>query len=395
MNEFLLTIIIPTKDRQSYAQKAVQQILSIDDQRIQVVIQDNSATDKLSSMLSIYKNDKRLKYNYQKGIISFVDNFNLAVSLASGEYICIIGDDDGLTPQIIEVTDWASRNNIDAIKPELSAVYFWPNSKALNQMTDDGYMRIGKITGGIKEHDPSKEVIKLLNNGCQKYLSLNLVKLYHGLVKRSKLEIIKEKTGKYFGGLSPDIYIAVALSLTIDKVIELDFPLTISGICSVSGSAESATGKHVGVLEEAPHFRGHDAYKWSALVPKFYSVETIWADSALAAICDLKKMELLNEFNNAALAVYCMKKYPKFKKIVRDHYKNQLIDYPRIQLVKAYFQHPITDFIKRVYRKIKRKKNDHMRINGIENIIMANEIIQERLIDIGFNMNKNLKTLKL
>jgi glycosyltransferase involved in cell wall biosynthesis len=385
--KILLSIIIPTKNRQAYVLKAVEQIFRLNDQRIQVVIQDNSDETILLEMLSNYNNPIRLKYNYTAGMVSFVDNFSLAISIADGEYVCIIGDDDGIVPQIIDVTEWASKNSIDAVKPELSAVYFWPNSEALGSRTDHGCLSITKITAQARMCNPFNEVVSLLNQGGQNYLSLDMVKLYHGIVRKECLEKIKRQIGKYFGGLSPDIYIAVALSLTVDHVVAIDFPLTISGICNKSGSADAATGRHTGKLEDAPHFLGHQQYEWSDLVPRFYSVETIWADSALAAIKDLNKLAMLNEFNVAALAVYCLKKHPQFKDTIMLHYNNwsQRTGQSKAGIVIAYLKYPIADFIKRVLRRIKRRRGDLVHIDGIENIIAAGEVLQQRFIDTGFD----------
>src|SRR5690349_17226070 len=103
----LLSIVIATKNRQKYAIHAVESILSLNDDRIEVVIQDNSDIADLSSRLSKFKSDSRLKYRYTPPPFSSIDNFNAAVELSSGEYVCLIGDDDGINPEIIESTLWA------------------------------------------------------------------------------------------------------------------------------------------------------------------------------------------------------------------------------------------------------------------------------------------------
>lgn len=393
INKYLITIIIPTKNRQEYVLKAVEQILSIDDERIQVVLQDNSINSSLELMLKEYSKDNRLKYNYSSEILSFVDNFDIAVSLADGDYVCIIGDDDGINPQIIDVVEWASKNNIDAIKPELNAVYFWPNSQAVKGEKDNGYLNIYKITAKAKMCNPYLEVEKLLKQGGQNYLSLDLVKLYHGIVKKECLDSIKTKTGMYFGGLSPDIYMTVALSLTINKVVSIDLPLTISGICSKSGSADSATGRHTGKLEDAPHFRGHEKYEWADLVPRFYSVETIWADSAIAAIYDLNKSEILEEFNVGALAESCLKKYPEYKKIVEEHYDTWLkkTKHSKIKLKIINLNNSVSYFTKKALRRIKRRPGDVIRINGVTNIVEAGDVLKQRFDELEIDV-KSIKS---
>ncbi|WHZ02847.1 glycosyltransferase family A protein [Neobacillus sp. YX16] len=393
--EFLLSIVIPTKNRERYAKATIEQILNINDDRIQVVVQDNSDSCLLPGLLVKYNDDNRLKYVYKKGTISFVENFDLAISNADGEYLCIIGDDDGIVPQIVDVVLWAKNNNVDAIKPELNAIYFWPNSEALRNKVDDGYLSISRITTKAKICNPYYEVEKLLNQGAQRYLSLDLVKLYHGVVRRDCLEKIKDITGKYFGGLSPDIYISVALSLSVEKMIKLDFPLTISGICNKSGSSDSATGRHTGNLEDAPHFRGHGTYVWSENVPEFYSVDTIWADSALAAIKDLNRFDLLEKFNVEFLAINCIIKYPQFKGLILKFYKSYLREKGiyTIRRTGTFFTYGIKGLFKKIKVKFWPKQTENYYVNGIKNIMKADITLQKKLLEDGINTNMVISSL--
>lgn len=382
-NAFLLSVIIPTKNRQEFALDAIRQAMRLGDPRVQVVVQDNSDSDELKSILAEYENDPRLKYRYRSGVISFVDNFSLAIEASDGRYVCVVGDDDGITPFITDVTDWADQNGIDAIKPELNAGFYWPASEAIGDKLDNGYMLIFKTTGKAKWFRPEKEVLRLLRNGAYSYLSLDMVKLYHGIVRRACLDRVKEMTGHYFGGLSPDMYMAVALSLTVEKAVSVDYPLTISGMCKKSGSADSATGRHTGKLEDAPHFRGHDSYEWSGLVPRFYSVETIWADTALAALQDLKREDLTDRFNTAAISAYCGRKYPQFAGILREYDREHGI--PRFALLRETVRQPIDDLSKRIWRKLFVKNTKVIRLYNVRNISEAGEALEKYLSKIDAN----------
>lgn len=371
----LLSIVIPTRNRQKYALKSVKQILQFNDNDIQVVIQDNSDDRSLENQL-LQLADSRIKYNYCENILSFVDNFSTAIELADGEYCCIIGDDDGITSPIIDVVRWAKRHNVDAIKPEILFEYFWPNSINLKGHTDNGLIRLLDAPIKAQRIDTNQEILTLLKNGGQHYGTLNMVKLYHGIVRKSCIEAIKSTTGKYFGGLSPDIYIAVALSLTSKTVLQINFPLTIAGVCGNSGSADSSKGRHVGRLEEAPHLRGHSYYEWSELVPKFYSVETIWADSALAAIKDIKRDDLIGKFRISSLSSTCLRKHKEYKEITKDHYKDILQSgtlKQKFQFQSQSLIYPIKEFSGRVIRRISRLKRELIFIENIKDIISANE----------------------
>ena len=311
----LLSILIPTRNRQEYAFLVAKHVLKIDDRRLQLIIYDNSDSNKLEALLSHCLTDPRIKYFYNGAVLSFVDNFSLGIGKCEGEYVTIIGDDDGINPLMMSIVDWASKNKIEAISPSLPLVYNWPGSGA-NLESGNGRLIISEISCEAIFCDSKREVRNFLENGCLNYLSYNLAKVYHGLIKKSVLEKIKYITGKYIGGLSPDIYLSIASSLLVEKVLIIEYPLTISGICKKSGSSDSASGKHTGELTKAPHFIGHENYLWSKNVPAFYSVETIWADSALAAIADLKGNELIRHFRIDILSAHCVKLYPQFRSLI-------------------------------------------------------------------------------
>ena len=293
-NNYLLSIIIPTRNRQEVLLKSLEQILSlINDDEVQVVIQDNSDIDSLRKSISVLEHDN-IKYNYVKQRLSFVDNFDTATSLADGRYLCMIGDDDGICEALTDVVRWAEIHNYDSVIPNVDFEYFWPNSIKLYNMESRGIARILESKPSLKSINSEKGVIDVLKNGCQNYMKYEVVKLYHGIIKKECLEKVHDITGRYFGGVSPDIYISIALSLVCKKNLRITVPLTIAGVCKNSGSADSSNGKHIGKFSDMPHLNGHTDYQWSDLVPKFYSVETVWADSAIKAVEDMKRTDLLN-----------------------------------------------------------------------------------------------------
>lgn len=393
-NKILLSILIPTKNRAEYTLKVIQHILDIKDERFQLVIQDNSDTNQLETQLSGFLTDIRLNYFYDNRILSFVDNFSLGISNCKGEYVTIIGDDDGINPVILDIAAWASEKDIEAITPSLPLIYFWPQSGVFPE-NDNGVLTITDFTSEMKFYDTKKEIKKLLSNGCQDYLSFNLAKAYHGLVKRSVLVQLKEKTGHFIGGLSPDIYLSMGISLLINRILVIDYPLTISGICKKSGSSDSATGKHTGEIKDAPHLVGHQDYKWSEEIPKFYSVETIWGDSALAPLKELNS-NLVGNFNIDAISAYCLMLYPKYKnEILRNLALNHKISdnsfLIKLHLLYGYVSGPFYYKIRRKLKSLVHRKSI-LRYNDVEDIQSAVTLINEKnqsKNEFLFKLNKN------
>lgn len=313
IEKYLLSVIIPTRNRQDVLLKSLDQILAVITDSVQIVIQDNSDDDFLGTKIATlgYSN---IKYNYTKQRLSFVDNFDTATALADGKYLCMIGDDDGICEEIIDAVRWADKHGYDSIIPNVDFEYFWPNSIKLYNMESHGIARILESKPTTKAIDSVKGVKNVLKNGCQYYMKYDVVKLYHGIVKRDCLEKVHDIAGKYFGGVSPDIYISIALSLVCKKNLRITAPLTIAGVCKNSGSADSSNGKHVGKYCDMPHLNGHMDYPWSELVPKFYSAETVWADSAIKAVEDMKRTDLLKYYNFSAFDAVCKLNYGDYSK---------------------------------------------------------------------------------
>jgi len=306
----LLSIVIPTRNRLHYVKSAITSILDINDPRIELVIQDNSDSNELMTWVGNNFNDIRLKYNYSELPLSFVGNFNEAISFTNGKFVCLIGDDDGINPELPFVVDWMDKADIDSLSTKISASYVWQNSGVPST-------KFTKITGGVLsiadfsfslfESNLDKQLELFFKNGCHDYLQFGLPKLYQGIIRKECLEKVKKITGNYFGGLSPDIFASVSLSLVSKKVIVTDYPLIISGVCRESASIiEGLLKKNSKKVEDAPHLRNRGTYHWDKAVPYIYTVETIWADSAIAAAKLMGANSLIDNFDVPIFSAYCV-----------------------------------------------------------------------------------------
>jgi len=304
----LLSIVIPTRNRIVYAISAIESILEISDSRLELIVQDNSDARDLERYVHEKIKDNRLRYRYTPPPFSSIDNFNAAMEMATGEYVCLIGDDDGVNPEIIEAAIWAKSKNVDCLAVKLTVSYHWQGaglSSTLFTKVKGGSLVVWDAHGFIRDANTENEMRKFVRNGGASYLDLDLPKLYHGLVHRRCLKAIYDKTGAYFGGLCPDIFASLSIACVANRVVVTDYPLTVPGVCGVSSSAvEGSFRRHSSRLEDAPHFRCRGEYHWCELVPRVYSVETLWADSGVAALLAMGREDLVGQFNLPRLAAH-------------------------------------------------------------------------------------------
>lgn len=339
----LISIIIPTRNRQRYANAAVRTILSFK-KDIQVIVQDNSDDNSLKEMLIDILDESTVIYNHIDGKIGGIDNYDIAARNATGEYFCAIGDDDSLLPEIEDCALWMKKNNLDAVLPFKGISYYWPGNL---EARHNAFLGIGEFNGTVAYHDPLNGLLELLKQGGQNYLSLPMPGSYHGLVKRSRMQEIAIKTGKFYGGLSPDMYSATCLSLLPNmRFARIDYPITLPGICPQSTSALSDHGKHFGEFEDTPHFVGLlEPYSWDALIPRIYSVQTIWAETMLHAIKRMGRSDLIDKyFDRSQLISQLYYKNKEHKQFLLTH----LSENDRL-LVKKFNKHNIN------YNQIMRK----------------------------------------
>lgn len=377
----LLSIVIATKNRVPYCINAIESILALNQNNFELVVQDNTDNFELKEYIESHISDVRLVYQYIPPPFSSIDNFNAVMSMAKGDYVCMIGDDDGINPEIFEIVTWAKKNNVDSITPTIYASYIWPDAHGNNF---NGLLTLNKFSSTIKKINPLENLLPLIEKGIVDYQNFNLPKVYHGIVKRSCFEKIFKTTGHYFGGLSPDIYSAVALACVVDSHYIIDYPFTISGACIKSTTVDNWKGKHSGYLFDAPHFRDRGYYKWDELIPEYYSVQTIWAESAIKAFREMNVDQNINKFGLKYLVSNSLI-YNKgiFFLILNQSYKLKTVKKNFVQFNLSLLFCVFKIYIKKIKNRLNRKPvndTEFIQSSNVQNIVIATQILQHDLI---------------
>lgn len=301
----LLSIVMPTRNRLDYVKYAIQSVLRISNPSIQLVVEDNSDSNQLQVWLKESILDRRLVYHYSNTPVSMSENYDRAMDLASGEYICLIGDDDGVNPEIVEATKWAKENDFDALVPASLINYVWPD---LQMMSHDamtaGELSIRPFTGQKTFPNPDNEMLKCVLDAGQNFHKLP--KAYYGIVRKKCLDLVKKHAGTYFPGVSPDMAAALSVANFAKRICHVDYPLFVPGSSAKSNAGLSGLKKHIGWLRDQPHLPVTCERDWSEIVPVFYSVQTIWAEATVGALMAMGRHDILKSFNVPWLYAFCL-----------------------------------------------------------------------------------------
>jgi len=307
----LLSIIIPTKDRYNYLKQLVNYIDSFDTKDIELILQDNTFNNAEILDFLNQKNRTYLKYYHTKAQIPISANVDLSIKNSTGEYVCFIGDDDGVLPNIIDCVKWMKQKNIDALSPAIM-IYNWPdyldfdNEGVSAALLFDGFSFDGKM------RDPLKELQALADRGF-KHLH-TIPKVYQGIVKRSCLDEIYKMGGTFTPGPSPDMATAVALCFVVKKFVTINVPVIFIGQSHTVGGGERNLKGAVKNIEDVPFLPPKAKDNWDKRIPKVWCSQTVWPESAIKAIQYMKGQKQI-AINYEFILAWFIHTHPSQKKL--------------------------------------------------------------------------------
>lgn len=302
---YLVSVVVPTHNRSQYAIACIQSLLEIHSQQLQLVVHDTSTDECRLAQWAATQSDPRLRYVHWRERLSMTENHERALALAEGEYICLIGDDDSVSGRIVQVAAFARREGIACLTPRVKAMYSWPDFRTrIYGDAHAGKVYLEAFDGELQKFEAATSLTATLAMACQG--TDELPKLYHGLVRRDLLEALRVRQGRVFFGASPDMSAAVGLALLCKQHYVIDLPFTLPGASSGSNTGRSAVNKHKGDLETDPHMRPFKDLQWPEVLPRFFSVETVWAHAAWETLRLTEADVWLERFNLRRLYALCL-----------------------------------------------------------------------------------------
>lgn len=280
--EVLLSIVVPTRNRTEYAANLIHSLHTSTSDDFELVIRENSAKPELGSLVRALE-DERIRYDYSAGDLNMHQNFDQTVALATGSYVCALGDDDGvLIDRALEVLGRARAEGIDAVLTQV-LIYNWPGLRH-HFWGDVGGTMAGELFTETPEGllDPKAELDRVFKSGVTSGLG-RLPRVYHGFVSRRSLDALRRECGSCFPGASPDMANAVGLVPFVNKILYTPHAAIITGHSPKSGGGAGAAGQHHGRLDDRTNLPPGTLEAWDPSVPRFWSGVTMYVQSAISA----------------------------------------------------------------------------------------------------------------
>jgi len=266
------SIVIPTRNRAQTLQYALKTCLNQDFEDYEIIVSDNFSTPETQQEVEKF-NDDKIVFVRTNQPLAMSENWEFAISHIHGEYVILIGDDDGLLHNSLSYLDKIIDSTNEQVIRWEWILYYWPDFFIKNVA---GKIYI-PISNRITELD-STEIIKKVANYELHYNILPM--LYNSAVHNTILKGIKEKNDVFFNSQTPDVYSGFVIAKSVKKYLSINTPLSIAGLSkSSNGAAQLYTNQKSNINEDFANLNEKAGLTWHTNVPPINVLPAIIADS--------------------------------------------------------------------------------------------------------------------
>jgi glycosyltransferase involved in cell wall biosynthesis len=104
MSDNLFSIIIPTRQRYDTLKYTIHSVINQTYKEFELIVMDNFSSPETAEVVASFA-DRKIKYYRAPQRLSMSDNWEMRLSHATGEYMFILGDDDALMPDGLELAE--------------------------------------------------------------------------------------------------------------------------------------------------------------------------------------------------------------------------------------------------------------------------------------------------
>src|SRR3954469_20581515 len=91
------SVLVPTRNRLAYLKNALETVRRQDYDDWEIIVSDNFSDEDIGGYVGSL-DDPRVKYSRTDRFVPVTENWNNALERSTGDYVVMLGDDDGLMP---------------------------------------------------------------------------------------------------------------------------------------------------------------------------------------------------------------------------------------------------------------------------------------------------------
>ncbi len=287
MDDPRFSVVIPTRNRADTLLFTLRTCLEQDFEDYEIIVSDNGSdleTRQLVEQLA----SPLIRYIHTPRPLAMSDSWEFALEQARGEYVTILGADDGLLSHCLRDADEILRMSpTQALRWE-SVLYTWPNLPRQPYQSPDRLTiplpRAGRPH--VVKRVESRTVMAEAGNSRLSYAELPMI--YCSAIHRDLIARLRTLAGRVFKSESPDVYSSFALACVAGTYCSVDTPLAINALSGRSnGVATLYLQNQTSIGQEFQSMNAEARLLRHPWVPELQAMAACVADSFLHAKCVL------------------------------------------------------------------------------------------------------------
>ena len=228
------SILLPTRNRLDLAKTAIETVRRQTYQNWELVVSDNCSQDDVLGYIRNL-NDERIVYIRSNEPLAVTENWNRALDASNGDYVVMLGDDDGLTPGYFEKVISIA----ESLQPELiyHGAYQFTYPGVLQHSPGSSLKDVSlysiTLQGAKEPKILPTEIAREAGRKSLDFWAAFGFNMQHFVFTRGFIRRMAE-FGSFFQGPFPDFSAGNMALLTADRIAVFSEPLVIIGISAKS-----------------------------------------------------------------------------------------------------------------------------------------------------------------
>jgi glycosyltransferase involved in cell wall biosynthesis len=222
------SVLLPTRNRLEYLRYAIETVRRQDYADWEIVVSDNCSEEDIGGYVRSLGDD-RIRYLRTDQPIPVTDNWNNALEHSEGDYIVMLGDDDGLLPGYFSRLLDSFRSHPDA-DYVYGGAYFFAYRGAVPD-APDGFLRLdrNRFFTANQPYWLDADTALRIALGYLKFRMPVASNMQFSLISRRMIQQLSGR-GPFFRSPFPDFYATPLLFLRSRRILICPEPLVAIGI---------------------------------------------------------------------------------------------------------------------------------------------------------------------
>lgn len=221
------SVVVPTRERAETLRSCLRTVLAQSFDDYEVIVCDNASSPATRQTVAEFRSP-RVRYVRSDAPLAMSDNWELAVSHARGDYLTVLGDDDGLMPSALaDLYRLIDQYDRPGAVQWFAGLYTWPTI-AVPEEANFLRLPLDSATTLVSGRD------QLIRASRYEIGTDSLPMIYRSVIRADLVARHKEIVGRVFPTLYPDVYSGYAFAYLAGRYVTTSVPLSIAGLSGKS-----------------------------------------------------------------------------------------------------------------------------------------------------------------